>query len=86
MPGCPLQSAEIVRDEPCCRRHAILRRAGWQCEAIIPDRRPWVDGFVRCPVMGSEISVVNGEARCPRHGLITGKHPRRGGATVALHD
>lgn len=56
------------RGETFCQRHAILKRAGWRCEAIVPDRRPWKDGeLIRCPVMGSEIDVYGGEARCPRH-------------------
>lgn len=64
--GCHRASVEIVRDEPCCERHAILRRAGWRCEAIIPDRLHPGE-YRQCSIVGSEIEAHGAEARCPRH-------------------
>lgn len=68
-PGCVRPAVEKVGDEYlCCVEHAVLKRAGWRCEAIVLDPRSWKAGqWIRCVVVGSEIGVVNGEARCPRH-------------------
>lgn len=67
-PWCEREPVELVNGELCCEQHAVLRRAGWRCEAIVDDPRPWKQGEqLRCVIVGSEVAAVNGEARCPRH-------------------
>jgi hypothetical protein len=66
MLGCRRESVAVCRGESCCDTHFVLRDAGWQCEAVIA--HPFhSDTRMRCPVVGSEMVVVNGQARCPRH-------------------
>lgn len=61
----------FIRNRPAeslCGPHAVLRRAGWRCEALMEDRlHP--GKMRRCPVVGSEVWVLGGEARCPRHAV-----------------
>lgn len=53
----------------------ILDRDGWRCTVIIRPRivrtrlREWTIPRepTRCPVMGSEMVVVDGKTLCPKH-------------------
>jgi hypothetical protein len=72
MPGCYSAATCVVRDELCCDRHGALRRDGWHCTAIVqphPKLNGW--GPRRCPVVGSEMTVVDSQNRCPRHLSLT---------------
>jgi hypothetical protein len=35
MPGCGAGATCVVRGEPCCGYHGVLRRDRWQCTAIV---------------------------------------------------
>ena len=53
------------RHEAADERLAILRRDGYRCTTVVEDRLH--GGRHRCTTMGSEITVRDGRAMCPRH-------------------
>ena len=68
MPGCRAGATCVVRDELCCDYHGVLRRDHWHCTAIYqPPSQLSGWGPRRCPAVGSEMDVVDGQTRCPRH-------------------